>query len=305
MGLDVSVTSERTTSRLLLVDGHAFAYRAFHAIRELRAPDGSATNAIFGFIRMMEKMRAVLTPSHLAVVWDGGLAADRVAEHPGYKADRPPMPESLERQIEEIILFLAASGIASLRQDGVEADDWLAGLALRARDQGTSVVIASSDKDFMQLVGERIGLFNPNDKSEKIWGVEEVLARTGVMPEQVVDWLSLVGDSVDSIPGVPGVGPKTAADLLRQFGSVEALFRRIDEVKPDRIRAAVRSAEAAVRRNQRLIQLKSIAPEGLDLGGMVPRDPDYRALESLFSRWGFRSLLAQVAGRVPAQGQLL
>ncbi|HXG48605.1 MAG TPA: 5'-3' exonuclease H3TH domain-containing protein [Methylomirabilota bacterium] len=301
----MSVTPERTSSRLLLVDGHAFAYRAFHAIRELRAPDGSASNAIFGFIRMLEKMRALLAPTHLAVVWDGGLAADRLAEHPGYKADRPPMPESLERQIEEIILFLAASGIASLRQDGIEADDWLAGLARRARGEGAFVVIASSDKDFMQLVDERIGLFNPNDKSEKVWGPEEVLARTGVMPEQVVDWLSLVGDSVDSIPGVSGVGPKTAADLLRQFGSVEALLRRLDEVKPDRIRVAVKSAEAAVRRNQRLIQLRCITPGGFDLREMVAREPDYRALEQLFTRWGFRSLLAQVAGRAPAQGQLL
>src|SRR6185503_6264728 len=210
-------------ARLLIVDGHAYAYRAFHAIRELRSPAGQPTNAIYGFIKMLAKMRARLSPSHLIVVWDGGLSAERMAALPEYKAQRPEMPADLGQQIDEIIRYLEAANIASFCRDGVEADDYIACLARRAHNADMDVVIASSDKDFMQLVLPGIGLLNPNDKTETVWTADQVRAKTGVEPSQIVDWLSLLGDSVDNIPGVPGVGPKTAADLLPQFGSVAAL----------------------------------------------------------------------------------
>ena len=193
--------------RLLIVDGHAYAYRAFHAIRQLSSPTGAPTNAIYGFIKMLGKLQAQLAPSHVLVVWDGGLAAERMAEHPEYKAQRPSMPDALEQQMTGIVSYLEAAGIASLCRDGVEADDWIAAIALRAAPE-VPVVIASSDKDFMQLVSPQIGLMNPNDKSEKVWSADEVRAKTGVEPCQIVDWLSLIGDAVDNIPGVPGVGPK-------------------------------------------------------------------------------------------------
>ena len=211
--------------RLLIVDGHAYAYRAFHAIRDLRSPDGRPTNAIYGFVKMLAKMRAAVEPTHLMVVWDGGLSAERVARLPEYKAQRPEMPDDLKPQLDEIVEYLKAAGIASFCGDGVEADDYIACLARRAADAGMTVVIASSDKDFMQLVSARVGLLNPNDKSETVWTDEQVRAKAGVEPSQIVDWLSLMGDTVDNIPGVPGVGPKTAADLLNQFGSVAGCLR--------------------------------------------------------------------------------
>jgi DNA polymerase-1 len=278
-------------NRLLIVDGHAYAYRAFHAIRELRSPTGQPTNAIYGFAKMLEKMRLAVSPTHLIVVWDGGLNADRLAALPDYKAQRPEMPDDLRPQLDEIGRFLVAAGMASYCGDGVEADDYIATLARRAAAAGWQVVIASSDKDFMQLVSVQIGLLNPNDKTGTIWGHEQVLAKTGVAPGQVADWLALMGDAVDNIPGVPGVGPKTAADLLQQFGSVEALLARLDEVKSERLRAAVRAAADAVRRNQSLVRLPEVpcdfAPEQL-----VVRPIDRAALRELFGDWGFRGMLA-------------
>jgi len=217
-------------ARLLLVDGHALAYRSFHAIQDLTSPAGRAVGAVYGFIRALERMSSRLRPSHAQVVWDGGLAAERVAALPGYKAQRPPMPPSLGEQIEEIQRYLTAAPFAWFLEAEVEADDWIATLAERGAAGGMQVVIASSDKDFMQLVSPRIELLNPVDKTGGLCGVAQVEAKTGVRPEQIVDWLSLIGDSVDNIGGVPGIGVKTATDLLRQFGSVSALYARLDEV---------------------------------------------------------------------------
>jgi DNA polymerase-1 len=291
--------------RLLLVDGHAYAYRAFFAIKRLSAPDGRPTNAIYGFIKMFNKLRAQLQPTHHAVVWDGGLASHRVAALPGYKAQRPPMPGDLETQLDEIASWLQASHIASLCQEGVEADDWIATLARQAEKAGFVVVIATSDKDFMQLVSPRIGLFNPNDKSETVWRAEQVGEKTGVEPEQIVDWLSLVGDAVDNIPGVSGVGTKTAAELLRQFGSIESLYQRLDEVKSTRVRAALEAAVGDVRRNRDLIRLREDVPGGFDAGEWAAQPGDVGRLLSLYQRWGFQSLQRELEASQPAQGALL
>ncbi len=286
--------------RLLIVDGHAYAYRAFHAIRNLRGPAGQPTNAIYGFVKMLEKMRATLEPEALIVVWDGGLSAERMAALPEYKIHRPEMPGDLRVQLDEIVNYLAAAGIASVCNDGIEADDYIACLARRAAEADWNAVIASSDKDFMQLVSARIGLWNPNDKTETVWSREQVRAKSGVEPEQVADWLALMGDAVDNIPGVPGVGTKTAAELLQQFGSVAALFTRLAEVKSEKLRASLRDSAAAVRRNLKLVQLHEVpcefAPEKLAVG-----PANRERLRDLFRRWGFKgmseSLDRQMAGQ--------
>ncbi len=291
-------------NRLLIVDGHAYAYRAFHAIRELRAPDGRPTNAIYGFVKMLEKMRQAVEPTHLMVVWDGGLSAERLAELPDYKAQRPPMPEDLRTQLNGIGEFLAAAKIASHRADGVEADDYIATLARLAAAAGWNVVIASSDKDFMQLVSARIGLLNPNDKTGAIWNREQVLAKTGVEPGQVADWLALMGDAVDNIPGVPGVGPKTAADLLKQFGTVENLLARLGEVKSEKLRQSLGGAATAVVRNQKLVRLPDVPcdlmPEKMAVGA-----GDQAVLRRLFAGWGFRGMLAALDAGGEKQAELI
>ncbi len=313
-------------NRLLIVDGHAYAYRAFYAIRGLRSPceigaseavgespglisRGKPTNAIYGFVKMLAKMRAAIGPTHLMVVWDGGLSTERTAVLPEYKAQRPPMPDDLEPQLDEIVSYLKAAGVASFCRDGVEADDYIACLARRAADAGMAVVIASSDKDFMQLVSARlparsendlppggVGLLNPNDKSETVWTDGQVRAKTGVEPSQIVDWLSLTGDSVDNIPGVPGVGPKTAADLLNQFGSVAELFRRLDEVKSERVRGALRESADAVRRNRELVRLRDDLPCDFSPADLAEKPADAGRLRELFARWGFKGMLAALEG---------
>jgi DNA polymerase I len=278
--------------RLLIVDGHAYAYRAFHAIRELRAPDGRPTNAIYGFVKMLAKMRNAVEPTHLMVVWDGGLNAERTAALPEYKAQRPEMPDDLRPQLDEIVGYLKVAGIASFCGDGVEADDYIACLARHAVEKGMTVVIASSDKDFMQLVSDRVGLLNPNDKSETIWTNEQVCNKTGVEPAQIVDWLSLMGDSVDNIPGVPGVGPKTAADLLKQFGSVTRLFERLDEVKSDKLRLALQSAADAVRRNREVVRLRDDLPCEFSADNLTKKPASMERLRELYLGWGFKGMLA-------------
>jgi len=281
-------------ARLLIVDGHAYAYRAFHAIRELRSPTGQPTNAIYGFIKMLAKMRATLSPTHLIVVWDGGLSAERMVALPEYKAHRPEMPADLGPQIDEITRYLEAANIASFCREGVEADDYIACLARRALDADMEVVIASSDKDFMQLVLPGIGLLNPNDKTQAVWTAEQVRAKTGVEPSQIVDWLSLIGDSVDNIPGVPGVGPKTAADLLQQFGSVAALYGRLNEVKSERLRAALTAAADAVQRNRELVRLREDLHCEFSPEEMADQPPDADRLAPLFRQWSFRTLLGEL-----------
>ena len=179
----------------------------------------------------------------------------------------------------------------------------LADYARRAEAAGWAVVIASADKDFLQLVNARIGILNPNDKSEKIWTDADVVAKTGVEPRQVADWLALVGDSVDNIPGVPGVGPKTAAELLRKYGTIEDLYARLAEIKSESQRNALTGAADAVKRNQLMVRLHEAKTGGPELSDLVPRSAVTATLRQLYARWGFKSLLAEVGGPLE-QGNL-
>lgn len=287
-------------NRLLIIDGHAYAYRAFHAIRDLRSPSGQPTNAIYGFIKMLDKMRQLLSVTHLMVVWDGGLSGKRTAALPGYKAQRPDMPDALRVQLDELGEYLGAAGLPAYCADGIEADDYIGCLARKAAGSGWNVVIASSDKDFMQLVTDRVGLLNPNDKSGEIWGRKQVVAKAGVEPEQVAEWLALMGDAVDNIPGVPGVGLKTAAGLLQQFGSVGELFSRLSEVKSEKLRAALQGAMADVQRNLDLVRLHEVecefVPEKLAVGPV-----NREKMRELLQRWGFKGMLAELTARWPEQ----
>lgn len=294
-----------SSNPFLIVDGHAYAYRAFHAIRSLLSPRGQATNAIYGFIKMLGKMRNALVPTHLCVVWDGGLSAERRVLLPGYKAQRPPMPDDLEWQIEALKGYLVAAGVSSLCHEGVEADDWIGALATCGAAEGLEVVIASSDKDFMQLVGERVRLLNPNDKREQLWGDEQVRVKTGVLPNQIVDWLSLMGDAVDNVPGVPGVGPKTATELLLQFGSVEGIYARLAELKSERLRGALQAARQDVYRNLQVIKLHETLPEPFDEADFRLGSPDTARLRNLFDDWGFKGLRKELDDAVAEQPELI
>jgi len=261
----------------------------------MTSPSGEATNGVYGFISMVNKALGDISPTHVAVVWDGGLAGFRTEINPGYKAQRPAMPDSLENQISQLQTFLPKLGVVSLCRPNVEADDWIASICTRMAGDGGEVVIASADKDFMQLVSSRVRLLN--SKSDALWGVNEVVSKAGVRPDQIVDWLSLMGDVVDNIEGVPGVGSKTAADLLVSFDSIDGIYSRIAEVKPERIRNALIQAENLVRRNQKLVRLKTDYEFPDKLEELLVAEPDLESVAKFYHRWGFRRLLADIESR--------
>lgn len=289
---------------MLLVDGHGVAYRAYYAIPSLSSPAGEPTNAVYGFIKMFNRLRNEVKPNRLAVVWDGGLSAARVNMHPAYKATRPPMPESLRTQLPRIMQFLGHAGATSLRRDGVEADDLIAALALAGRDNGMEVVIASNDKDFWQLVCDRISVVAPGERALTWYGPEQVRDRTGVWPAQIVDYLSLVGDSVDNIPGVPGVGPKTASRLLAQFGSVDQLYAQLDEVRPDRLRHALAESRDVVWKNRELIGFRPEWVGPVTVSDLDSKAPDLARLRTFYEELGFRSLIKELGNAAEPEPDL-
>ena len=258
----------------------------------MNAPDGFPTNAIFGFLNSIERMRKRVQPTHMAVIWDGGLDEERTEALEEYKAERDPMPDDLELQLDSIVDWLTASGFYTWCEDGVEADDVIGTLALQAEAEGHEVVVASADKDFFQLINTNISLLNPNDKSETLWQDEQVIAKTGVPPAQIIDWLSLVGDAVDGIPGVPGVGPKTAAKLLTEHQTIEQLYANLDQITSDKLRGKLTEAAEDVRRNQALVALKTMDQWNVPLNELIPSQRNEEALREYYQRWNFRSRLA-------------
>lgn len=261
------------TSLLLLVDGLAVAYRAFHAIPALSTKTGEPTNALFGFIKMLRQLDEQWRPTHRAVVFDGGLPEHRMALLPSYKAQRDPMPEGLVQQLGPMETFLELAGWGSVRPRQEEADDALATLAERADRSGGRVLIASSDKDLLQLVNDRIQVIPPTKHATPM-GAADVQGKMGVAPSQVVDLLALMGDQADNIPGVPGVGPKTAAQLLRDFTSLNAIWSQVDRVQPVRVRELLVAHREVVERNVKLMKLRTDVPELPELDQLVSRRPD-------------------------------
>ncbi len=254
--------------RLLLVDGTQLFYRSFFGIKELSTHAGVPSNAVFGFVRGIHQLIKLRFPTHLVVVWDGGIPASRLNLLPEYKAQRPPMPDALRVQYPAIVEFLACAGITLIRLDQEEADDILATLARWAEPEVDEVIVATCDKDLYQMVSEKTVMIGWG-KDDKPSGRAEVFEKTGVHPEQIIDWLALTGDNVDNISGVDGVGPKTAAKLLGKHRSVEEIFRNLDSVEPERIRERLRVDRQKVERNLSLVRLNT----GLDCS------PDWEAFK--------------------------
>ncbi|MCB1761534.1 MAG: DNA polymerase I [Gammaproteobacteria bacterium] len=213
---------------LILVDGSSYLFRAYHALPPLTNSRGEATGAIVGVINMLRKMIGDYQPQYIAVVFDAPGATFREEIYAQYKANRPPMPDELRQQIEPLYRIIRALGLPLLLEKGVEADDVIGTLATRAAAQGMRTLISTSDKDLAQLVGEHITLINT--MTNVVMDREGVIAKFGVAPEQIVDYLALVGDSVDNIPGVPKCGPKTAAKWLEQYRSLDQLMASADEI---------------------------------------------------------------------------
>ncbi len=274
---------------ILLLDGLALVYRAFYAVRGLTGPAGEPTNALFGFVRMVRQLRAWWKPSRTVAAFDGGSPERRLALCPAYKAQRPPMPDDLRSQLPLVNEYLALAGIPSVRIDRQEADDVLATLADRAAAAGTLVRIATGDKDLMQLVSDRIRLVAPA-KTEQELDAPGVLAKTGVRPDQIVDWLALIGDNADNIPGVPGIGPKTAAKLLERFGTLETCLARAAEIESAHLRETIQTGAATARLNVGLVVLDRDVP-GVPAWPDIPAPAeDTAALDDFFARHGMHKL---------------
>ncbi|MDI6773788.1 MAG: 5'-3' exonuclease H3TH domain-containing protein [Verrucomicrobiota bacterium] len=249
--------------RLILVDGAAVLYRSFYAIKGLSTRAGRPTNAVFGFIKKLRRIEEILNPTHWAVAFDAGIPIERTELLPEYKAQRPPMPDDLRGQVGLAMEYLDRADIPMLRQEGQEADDLIASVVAWAEPATEEVLIATSDKDLYQLVTDRVRIL-PLAGEERPMGPREVAEKTGVMPAQIPDWLALTGDSSDNIPGVPGVGPKTAAGLLARFGTTAGLLDRLEQIDKDRLRRSLQEHRDGVLRNLRLVALRRDAVTGME-----------------------------------------
>lgn len=285
--------------RLLLVDGHSNLYRAFYALKApLTAPDGTPTGAVYGFLRMFHKLLRELAPTHLAVAFDVSRETFRSRMLEAYKAHRKPMPEELRQQVPLVQRALTLFGVKLLLFPEVEADDMIASLGEKAAAAGMEVVVATVDKDLFQVV---------RDPHIKVWhtrlerlldeaGVTQVF---GVPPSQVVEVLALEGDASDNIPGCPGVGEKTARELVRRFGSVEELYARLSEVTPPRIQKALAQHREQVELSRELARVRRDVPFPSDLEELAWGPFDRRALAEFYRELGFASLLAELQEPTP------
>lgn len=301
--------------RLLLIDGHYYAYRSFFAIRDLSNSRGEPTNAVFGFVKALRKMLADVKPDAAAVVWDAGLPERRMELLPAYKQQREETPDQLALQFPVIEEAVAALGLRNVRLECHEADDLIASYAAAARKDKADVVIATNDKDIWALVGGGVSIYSTNKSdladakdSFALLGPAQVEEKWGVPPGKIPDVLALTGDAVDNIPGVEGVGPKTAAKLVREHGSTALLAENPSVIKNEKLRDKVAAAAGRLRDNLELVRLEH------DLPLPVPPDelgirPDPAAVVALAKRCEFRGLLAEYekaakAAPSSAQGEL-
>ena len=276
---------------LYLVDGSSYIYRAYYAIRHLSSPSGFPTNAIYGFIQMLLKLLKDYNPQHVAVVFDAGRTTFRTEMYPEYKANRAAMPDDLRVQMEPIREVVRAFNIPTLELQGYEADDIIGALAGRFAGQGGKVVVVTGDKDLMQIVTDHVTLLDT--MKGKVSGIPEVVERFGVPPELVIDILGLAGDSSDNIPGVPGIGEKTATKLILEFGSLDALLARADEVK-GKNGERLREFQEQALLSRRLATIELNVPLEVDLDALAAREPDQESLNGIFKKFGFTSLIKEL-----------
>jgi len=271
-------------------------YRAYHAIRGLTSPDGRATNAVYGFVMMLRKLIADHAPEYIAASFDLAGPTFRDALADDYKAKRAPMPEDLVEQVDLVHESCEALGVPIITCEGFEADDVIGALARQAREEGLDVALVTGDKDFFQLVTDGVQVYNPRD-SGTWYDAAGVEAKLGVRPDQVVDMLALMGDAVDNIKGVPGIGEKGARDLIAAHGSLDALLKAADTVPQKRYRTALLAYEDSARGSRDLARIRTDVPVTFDAGALRYRGPDQPHCYTLFSSLGFRSLIQEFAPR--------
>lgn len=278
---------------LILIDGSSYLYRAFHAMPQFTNSRGEPTGAAYGIVNMLRKLLAEYDPAHIAVVFDAKGKTFRDAIYADYKANRPPMPEELSAQIEPIHTIVRAMGLPLLMIEGVEADDVIATLAVRAAKDGMDTLICTGDKDMAQVVDDRINLIDT--MSDTYYDRQAVVEKFGVPPERINDYLALIGDTVDNIPGVPKVGPKTAAKWLQQYGSLDRIIVHADEIGGkvgENLRVSLKQLSLA----RELTTIKRDVPMDKAPKELKREQPDETRLRELYTRMEFSTLLAELGG---------
>src|SRR6476646_5928177 len=285
-------TTESSRKTLYLIDGSAYIYRAFFALPALNNSQGLQTNAILGFTTMLLKIIRERKPDGLVVAFDEKGPTLRHTEFKAYKAQRPPMPEGMSAQIPYIHRVVDALNIPAVRQAGYEADDLIGTLAHQAEQAGFDVVIVTGDKDMFQLLTSHVRIYDP--VKDKWLGEAECRERFGVEPARVVEIMGLMGDSIDNIPGVKGIGEKTATKLISQFGTIEDLLRRIEEVTPTKVKKLLMEQADNARLSRRLATIRVDCPVEFDCDAVRLSPPPSEPLVALLRDLEFSTLLKAI-----------
>ncbi len=287
---------------LILIDGSSWLYRAFHALPRLTAADGSPTGAIFGMGNMLRKLLKEYEPDQIAVIFDPRGKTFRHERYPEYKANRPPVPPELSAQFDPICRLVDLLGLPMLQIDGVEADDVIATLAREAATQQQTVLVVSGDKDLAQIVNERVQLLDT--MKDRLLDADGVVDKYGVRPDQIIDYLALMGDSSDNVPGIPGVGAKTAAKWLGAYADLDAIVAHADEIK-GKIGERLRDHLDQLPLARDLVTVRDDLDLGLDKGALSRGETDLKGYAAFCEEFGFRRWLdeLQAQGEAPPQSE--
>ena len=286
-----SKATNKNPAPFLLVDGSSYLFRAYHAMPGLTNAKGEATGTIYGVINMLRKLVAEYQPSHIAVVFDAKGKTFRHKMYKEYKANRPPMPDDLREQIEPVHKIVKAMGLPLVCVSGVEADDVIGTLSEQASELGMETLISTGDKDMAQLVNKHVSLLNTmTDVYSDVKGVKE---KFGVTPEQIIDYLALMGDKADNIPGIPKVGPKTAVKWLGEYGTIEGIVEHADEIK-GKVGESLRENLKQLPLSQELTTIKCDVELDVSPETLVHAAPEIETLRELFSRYEFKTWHAQL-----------
>jgi len=270
------------TQTIYLIDGSAQVYKAFYAIQSLSTKSGFPTNAIFGFIKIVQKLIQDESPEYLGVSFDLAAPTFRHDLFEAYKAHRPETPGELIQQIPKIKEFLKLMHIPIYEMEGFEADDILATLSKQAEQRGIKTVIVSSDKDLLQLVSDHVCMLSERMGHKVIYTPAKVQEKYGITPAQISDFLGLVGDTSDNIPGIKGIGEKTASELLQQFGSLEEVLNHPEAVKNKSRRESLEQSREIALKSKDLATVRTDVPIALNLAELQRSAPDYRKLRTYF-----------------------
>lgn len=284
--------TENKRSDIYLFDAHALCYRAFYAIRGLTSSYGMPTGAVLGFINTVNRILREHEPEHVVIAFDSKEPTKRHKLYEEYKAHREPMPEDLVQQMPFIKKFVRAKNFLVCQKPGYEADDIIAVLAQQASEKGLDTTIVTGDKDALQLISENLRILSPGKKGEKIYDAEKVEEKFGVRPDQILEFMSLVGDKSDNIPGVKGIGKVTAGKLIREFGTVKNIYKNLDNISSKSIRKKLDQGRESAELSRSLIEPDMDVPVELDLDKALLSDPTKEDLIELYTKLEFKKMLS-------------